>query len=1700
MALQEEVRIRFVADTAAFGAGINNASKKLSRFGTRSFFLGSRITAGIGLPIALLTKAIVGMGAAFDQAMTESLAIMGEDGNRLRTQMEDTAKSIALQTKFSATEAAQAYFFLASSGLTAAESMAALPVAAQFAQAGIIKLEKATELLSDAYITLGLRSSDPIENMENMQRVADVLTEANNRAQGSIIEFSQALTNRAGVAFRVFGISVEQGVAALAAFAERGIKGRTAGRQLFIVIRDLQRAFIKNTKEWDTLVGPGAVFDRTTGEFKDLSVIIGTLENSLEGLSDITKKQKLQLLGFQERSLQATLALVGASHRIKEFSGWMEKAGGATQRVSEKQMTSFTNQLGLVSERLKQVAIDLFDAFRPTIENHVLPMVRSFIKKIQDLTSWISTLSRRSKILIVNFLGFGVALGPVIAAIGALSLILIPVVSTFRILSVVVTVLKGFIAVLGTQFLLLAQRTFAAGAAIELIGTQMAFLGSVTTKLSAIFLRYGKIIGVIVQVAAALGAAFVAWKWVGSKADESASEMKNLSDQIGITHHRFVELIAAYKDLSANTDRTEDQNERLAHTINMLAAATGTTTGLFQEQAQDAKKLAESLDAIAAATKSVGAGQIELLRSRRAMAQASFDEAQAEKKRLEDLIKGASMDPSSGRSDARSRPAENRKAENLKASIEAFNEWTRVAGEAALANSNLSKEILALAAATGNLSDAEMARHEANEAQVDSEKNQIEIEKQRVLANAAYTESVHDIADSLTGLADDDMMKLVDAWELVTEAGHVDAEAVKLLWARYEGMREGIQDLPPALEEATQAFIKQAEAIAFNESTIGKFLLSMEGFDPIADELIADQDLIIKKFNELDKAMDPRFFEENGTMLETLADHYSSTLAPGIKEIIDLYLEWKIASEQTSDSVVADVLRASNSVTEVTDRMRASMMDKQSELAVFSLNAQDAEIYGLKKGYNSMVLSHTKAIATMESNINLLTGVRQTAAREELAQYRSDSAIMLAAEKRIGSLRMLARLDVDQEILRNHKKLTQKQLDNLIEFQLENLKEYEDYYRRIEAIRSASALFSELSQVSPQLAGVANVLGDLSSSTNSWLVNIQSFKDETATSWDKVTASIGAATDAVAAYNAISQIESREGKVASGAYAGAQMGSVFGRIGTVVGGIVGGVAGLFSKDPGWMDVRKTINLKWGLNVSDELAKSIEETSKKIGSDLGGMLFHISEVIESSGGLSVSNIGFWVRNVRDAFSLIDQGIYTTAEAARALDASFGDLSDAGIGLGGIIRQDVFELMLLDDAFGTNSEAIDKFKDAMKDKALAGLDLFTEGVTATRTKFEKEFDAKISKVRELGIATEEELLAMQDNFHGLLTKGITPDFENLETAVEQAFSLMVAEGKTLGQILGALGKPLDELGLLMTNLGLKSGMTVGVLLRFREFYKVNDDLIKKIEGSRLMMEGLANSGWLTKQSFESFGKIAGQQLKDLTTRGLESDEALLLMVPSLQKILKASELYGFDIDANTQSIIDQAKEKGLLGEKSISADEKMLLATEGIGDAVRALVLLFQTALPDAVAALGITTKSTASDMAKDIGEAAVKVQDSLDSIEFKHLSSRLTIEYNDATGDYWWGVDDPMDTSTYTGQAQSYAKGGLITRPTLAMTGEGGESELIGPVGFMSKALEGAMKQAGPSDTEREMLLELHGLRGDLQILPIHLRDAIILAG
>ncbi len=364
----------------ALGTGVHNLSLVV-----RANNRASRALASVGRDLTLLDKATkvmqtgfrtlsrvgilamkalaVGVAVAiagsvfafssFDDALTGSLAIVEQVSPEMRKSLQDTAREVAKTTIFSAKEAAAAYFNLFSAGQTLEQGMRSLPVVAQFAQAGLFGLERATELLVTAQNALGLTFEDPIENMKQMTRVADVLAAADERAVGSIEDFAEALTNRAAAAMRTFGIEVEEGVAVLAAWATQGLKGRTAGQAFSTVIRDLQRSALKNKDAF--LEANVAVFD-STETFRNMADIVFDLEQAMEGLTDAGKKQLLQDLGFQERSQQRILQLLGTSEAIREFEAAFEQAGGTVQRVSDKQLQSAVKKLGL----LKSAIIDVF--------------------------------------------------------------------------------------------------------------------------------------------------------------------------------------------------------------------------------------------------------------------------------------------------------------------------------------------------------------------------------------------------------------------------------------------------------------------------------------------------------------------------------------------------------------------------------------------------------------------------------------------------------------------------------------------------------------------------------------------------------------------------------------------------------------------------------------------------------------------------------------------------------------------------------------------------------------------------------------------------------------------------------------------------------------------------------------------------------------------------------------------------------------------------------------------------------------------------------------------------------------------------------------------------------------------------------------------------------------------------------------------
>jgi len=372
-------------------ASLEGAAKRVeTRFGKAGralFTLGAIGAVGFAAFTAKSVKAFID----FDDAMVKSTAILDNISGPVRKRLEEAAKSVARVTTFSATEAAEAYYGLFSAGLDAEQSISALPVVAQFAQAGLMDMAQATDYLVNSQSALGISFDDPIKNMQQMQRVADVLTETNNLATGTVEEFADALTHKAGGALKTVGKDIEEGAASLAYLAEQGIRGSRAGESLAIFIRDVSRAAGNPTFKGAFRKFGIEVFD-ASGNLKNLADVVGEFEGALGPMSDKERAVTLEQLGLTRSVGDVIRQLMGGSGAIKGYEMALRNAGGATQSVADNQMESLRSKIDLIKNRLNVLMIDfgepiaiwLVDVFFPWFETKFMPALVEVSSLVRD--------------------------------------------------------------------------------------------------------------------------------------------------------------------------------------------------------------------------------------------------------------------------------------------------------------------------------------------------------------------------------------------------------------------------------------------------------------------------------------------------------------------------------------------------------------------------------------------------------------------------------------------------------------------------------------------------------------------------------------------------------------------------------------------------------------------------------------------------------------------------------------------------------------------------------------------------------------------------------------------------------------------------------------------------------------------------------------------------------------------------------------------------------------------------------------------------------------------------------------------------------------------------------------------------------------------------------------------------------------------
>lgn len=401
------LEVHVLAHVDSFKAGIKSAVSTVKMASAQIRSVGYGMTAAITAPLTALGVSAVRTIAEFDDAMTKSLAIMGNVSEDMRKEMEATALQLSTETTTSAKEAAEAYFFLASAGLNAAQSVAALPVVNKFAVAGNFEMAQATDLVTDAQSALGLTVKDTTQNMQNMARVSDVLVKANTLANASVEQFSTALTAKAATAMKSYNIEMEEGVAVLAAYADQGIKAQLAGntfdRMMRLLIRNVNdneeafRRFNIRTKDAD-------------GNLVPLADIIEDMTRAFDGMGSTQKAAALELLGFEARSQQAILPLLGLSDNLRRYQKELEDAGGITDIVANRNMKSLAAQFKILQNRVDVMYISFKDELEPSLI--------TVIDKLSTMVDYVRNLDSTTKKWIAVIGVAAAALGPLLIMVG----------------------------------------------------------------------------------------------------------------------------------------------------------------------------------------------------------------------------------------------------------------------------------------------------------------------------------------------------------------------------------------------------------------------------------------------------------------------------------------------------------------------------------------------------------------------------------------------------------------------------------------------------------------------------------------------------------------------------------------------------------------------------------------------------------------------------------------------------------------------------------------------------------------------------------------------------------------------------------------------------------------------------------------------------------------------------------------------------------------------------------------------------------------------------------------------------------------------------------------------------------------------------------------------------------------------------------
>ncbi|HOO49821.1 MAG TPA: phage tail tape measure protein [Alphaproteobacteria bacterium] len=330
----DEIKSKF-SGLSSIGDTFVNAGKQMAVMG-----------AAITVPFVAAVKTF----SDFEQKMKDVQVVSGATEEDFEM-LTNAAKKIGETTKFSASEAAEGLYSLASAGLEAEEQVSALKSVTDLAAATNSDFASTSATIVSTVNQFGLA-------FEESSRVSDVFAKATNESQATMSKLAASMRN-AGAIASTLGMEIEDTTSYLMLLYDTG----HGGEQVGTMIKSALSQLINPSNEAKAaLEGIGVSMKELQESTDPLRVALDALEESGGDSATIMK-----IFG-QEAGPGVAALLKKGTAALDEYEAGLRDSAGTAKKMADEQMNTLEGMMKVIKSKIEGVMIEVGQAVLPIVE------------------------------------------------------------------------------------------------------------------------------------------------------------------------------------------------------------------------------------------------------------------------------------------------------------------------------------------------------------------------------------------------------------------------------------------------------------------------------------------------------------------------------------------------------------------------------------------------------------------------------------------------------------------------------------------------------------------------------------------------------------------------------------------------------------------------------------------------------------------------------------------------------------------------------------------------------------------------------------------------------------------------------------------------------------------------------------------------------------------------------------------------------------------------------------------------------------------------------------------------------------------------------------------------------------------------------------------------------------------------------------